>query len=191
MHPDEHRSRSGAPCYRANHAEIRGNDGGLRNSLGILKGVRTVANRTLIGRRTLLTGLGAIGAAAAIGITVRRKPSAARTSRPVENQHASLGPVSPAFNLPDLTLLDDAGSTFSLAARLRERVTAVQLVFTRCTSTCPVQGNLFAQVARLGNATSIAFNRCGKQYTAGTPSLDRPVRRGTRVARGGPSPRRR
>jgi protein SCO1/2 len=47
-----------------------------------------------------------------------------------------------------MPLLLQDGSQADLAARLRNVVTGVQLIFTRCSALCPLQGALFASVAR-------------------------------------------
>lgn len=61
--------------------------------------------------------------------------------------HASMGPLRPPQPVPALGLVDEAGRPFELAGRLRGRVSAVQLMFTGCSATCPIQGALFAAVA--------------------------------------------
>ena len=63
--------------------------------------------------------------------------------------HGSLGPVSPPQPVPELALVDEAGRPFELRQRLRGRASAVQLMFTGCSATCPIQGALFAAVAPL------------------------------------------
>lgn len=59
--------------------------------------------------------------------------------------HGSFGPVQPALAAPALRLHDTAGRPAELAALLRGRTTALQLMFTGCSATCPIQGALFAQ----------------------------------------------
>lgn len=61
--------------------------------------------------------------------------------------HASFGPVNPPEPAPALRLVGDDGRAFDLQQRLRDKVTAVQLMFTGCSATCPIQGALFASVA--------------------------------------------
>jgi protein SCO1/2 len=61
--------------------------------------------------------------------------------------HASFGPVNPPQQAPALRLVGDDGVPFDLQQRLRDKVTAVQLMFTGCSATCPIQGALFASVA--------------------------------------------
>jgi protein SCO1/2 len=86
-------------------------------------------------RRRFLMGLGA----ASFGISL---PSSA---------HNDAGAVSPPLAPPALSLDLHDGSSSSLQALLSGRVSAVQLMFTSCQATCPIQGALFADAAkRLG-----------------------------------------
>lgn len=68
-------------------------------------------------------------------------------AQPAPSPHDNLGPLRPPLPAPALALVDEAGRPFELAQRLRGRVSAVQLVFTGCSATCPIQGALFAAVA--------------------------------------------
>lgn len=58
--------------------------------------------------------------------------------------HGSFGPVEPTVAAPALALQTTQGARVELAGLLRGRVTAVQLMFTGCSATCPIQGALFA-----------------------------------------------
>jgi protein SCO1 len=60
--------------------------------------------------------------------------------------HGSFGPVQPALAAPALLLSDIDGQRVALAALLTGRVTALQLMFTGCSATCPIQGAMFAEV---------------------------------------------
>lgn len=60
---------------------------------------------------------------------------------------AAPGLVLPRRKVPDLALLDADGRASVLSARLRGRVTAVQLMFAGCSTVCPIQGGIFAEVA--------------------------------------------
>lgn len=60
--------------------------------------------------------------------------------------HGSFGPVQPALAAPALSLSDMNGQRVALAALLTGRVTALQLMFTGCSATCPIQGAMFAEV---------------------------------------------
>lgn len=71
---------------------------------------------------------------------------AAVPGRSVAAAHGLLGLVTPPQPLPDLGLTLHDGRRASLAALLRGRVTALQLMFTGCSSVCPLQGAVFAAV---------------------------------------------
>ena len=60
--------------------------------------------------------------------------------------HEGLGPVTPALPAPGLPLVLHTGERHSLAAVLRGRYTAVQLMFTGCSAVCPIQGAVFASL---------------------------------------------
>jgi protein SCO1/2 len=60
----------------------------------------------------------------------------------------SAGIVNPPVPPPAVAVTLQDGSSTSLADLLSGHVTAVQLMFTRCQSTCPIQGALFARAAR-------------------------------------------
>ena len=63
--------------------------------------------------------------------------------------HEPFGPLRPPLPAPKLALTGGDGKPFELTERLRGRVTAVQLMFTGCSATCPIQGALFGAVAPL------------------------------------------
>lgn len=88
-----------------------------------------------INRRRVLAGM---MAACADGARAQGAPAPS---------HGSMGPLRPPQPVPALGLVDEAGRPFELAGRLRGRVSAVQLMFTGCSATCPIQGALFAAVA--------------------------------------------
>lgn len=85
-------------------------------------------------------------AAGALALVVGRAGSAAA--------HASAGPVSPREPAPaGLRLSLGSGRSASLPDLLKGHVTAVQLMFTGCSATCPIQGAIFADAqARLAPA---------------------------------------
>lgn len=60
--------------------------------------------------------------------------------------HTALGLVEPRPAAPSLALTLHDGRTTRLETLLRGRVTALQLMFTGCSGTCPVQGAIFAAV---------------------------------------------
>jgi protein SCO1/2 len=67
---------------------------------------------------------------------------------PPAGAHDTTGPVDPPVNAPDLVLVDHLGQSRRLPGWLRGNVTLVQLIFTGCSSVCPIQGALFAEVQR-------------------------------------------
>ena len=60
--------------------------------------------------------------------------------------HNSAGWVKPPQVLPNLRVTLPDGKQLALRDLMRGHVTALQLMFTGCSSTCPLQGALFAQV---------------------------------------------
>lgn len=58
------------------------------------------------------------------------------------------GPVLPPVPVPDLPLTLHDGRRTGLHQLLRGRTTALQLIFTGCTTTCPMQGVIFERVQR-------------------------------------------
>ena len=85
-------------------------------------------------RRRLVLGLA--GAAALTGHPVLLR---AQTSG-----HAQLGPVEPRQATPQLPLALHDGRATRLEHLLRGKFTALQLIFTGCSSICPIQGAIFA-----------------------------------------------
>lgn len=63
--------------------------------------------------------------------------------------HGLLGPVNPALVLPTLDVTLHDGRRLPLTQVLRGRLTALQLMFTGCSSLCPVQGAVFAELQSL------------------------------------------
>jgi len=78
--------------------------------------------------------------AAAAGCT-----SAAGTAR----AHGALGPLAPPRPAPPMPLTLHDGHAATLPGLLRGRVTALQLMFTGCSATCPIQGASFAALQPL------------------------------------------
>jgi protein SCO1/2 len=63
---------------------------------------------------------------------------------------ADHGRVDPAVPVPDLPVRRaDDGAAAGLAGLLRDRVTALHLMFTGCSSVCPIQGAIFERVQDL------------------------------------------
>jgi protein SCO1/2 len=60
--------------------------------------------------------------------------------------HAPLGPIDPPLAAPALPLTLHDGSASDLPRLLKGRWTALQLMFTGCSATCPIQGAVFANL---------------------------------------------
>ena len=58
--------------------------------------------------------------------------------------HASLGPIEPPLAAPTLPLTLHDGGVTDLPRWLKGRWSALQVVFTGCSATCPIQGAVFA-----------------------------------------------
>ena len=58
--------------------------------------------------------------------------------------HGDFGPLRPALAALLLRVQETGGKRVELASLLRGHVTAVQLMFTSCSATCPIQGAIFA-----------------------------------------------
>jgi protein SCO1/2 len=98
-------------------------------------------------RRALLS-LGAWRLAAAPRAAAAALALGAPWTRPAA-AHGALGPVTPPRVVPPLTLTLHDGRVATLPALLRGRITALQLMFTGCSASCPVQGAVFAALQGL------------------------------------------
>ena len=67
---------------------------------------------------------------------------------PLALAHNNAGLVAPPEAPPVVSLTLDDDKPSSLHALLKDRVTALQLMFTVCQATCPLQGALFGQTAK-------------------------------------------
>nr|WP_260853955.1 SCO family protein [Paraburkholderia sp. BCC1886] len=85
-----------------------------------------------ITRRTLLRSMASVAIAAA--------------SSPLHAQHESIGLVAPPVRLEDVWLVDQTGQKRLLSNLLLDNVTALQTIYTGCSSVCPLQGALFNAV---------------------------------------------
>jgi protein SCO1/2 len=65
----------------------------------------------------------------------------------VVNAHG--GPILPPVPVPNVRVQLTDGRHIRLQELLRNKSTALQTVFTRCTTTCPMQGAIFQRVQRL------------------------------------------
>jgi protein SCO1/2 len=74
-----------------------------------------------------------------------RAPVLPPPSRTVQSGHLAFGPVRPARSLPSTPVLLDSGETRELRSLVAGHWTLVQLIFTGCSTTCPIQGAIFAK----------------------------------------------
>lgn len=96
------------------------------------------------------------------------------------------GEVTPPQPAPSVTLTLDDDSASSLQSLLTGHVSAVQLMFTSCQATCPLQGALFASVAKnLGERLPAAR----LLSVSIDPGQDTPAALREWLKRFGPSPR--
>jgi protein SCO1/2 len=73
----------------------------------------------------------------------------------IAHAHDPIGLVSPAPATPPIELMSIDGRPTRLDTLLRGKVTALQLMFTGCSATCPISGALFADLQnRLAKAPS-------------------------------------
>lgn len=84
--------------------------------------------------------------------------------------HDPFGPINPPQPAPALWLVKDDGVQTELRQHLMGRTTAVQLMFTKCRATCPIQGALFAAVARKIHSADVQFLSLSID-----PTLDKPA----------------
>jgi protein SCO1 len=59
------------------------------------------------------------------------------------------GRIRPPVAVPEIKVTTNAGVVTTLPELLRNRTTALQTMFTSCTSTCPILGAIFARVQTL------------------------------------------
>lgn len=112
----------------------------------------------MIGRRPALAGVCLVAGALAghRGAASQPGPPGRPAALPAPGPapaHADFGPVLPPRPAPALALRTHEGRDTDLRRLLDGRACALQLMFTGCSATCPIQGAVFADVARrLGEA---------------------------------------
>jgi protein SCO1/2 len=79
------------------------------------------------------------------GLAVAASPAGSLAQSPT----ADHGRVAPPVAVPDIALVRHDGTHTTLSALVSQHATALQLMFTACTTTCPIQGAIFAQVQKL------------------------------------------
>lgn len=76
--------------------------------------------------------------------------------------HSNAGRVTPPLPAPALMLTTHTGQKTSLTHLLNGRATALQLMFTGCSSTCPIQGAQFAAAAEAIKTAEPAYRLAAK-----------------------------
>jgi protein SCO1/2 len=84
---------------------------------------------------------GWVGAAALGALRSRR---ARAQSSPTDH-----GRIEPPRPVPPIDLTRDDGTSTTFFSLVNRRATALQVMFTRCPTTCPIEGAIFARVQRL------------------------------------------
>jgi len=67
------------------------------------------------------------------------------------DQHFPFGLVESPVIAPQFEMLDHNAQKYNLRDYLKGKTTAVQLIFTGCSATCPIQGSLFSVVSKKVN----------------------------------------
>ncbi len=111
-------------------------------------------------RRVLLRAVPGIS----LGLGVGLGPESARAA------HDPFGPVAPPRPSPSLWLLRDDGQRIEMRQHLLGKISAVQLMFSACTATCPIQGALFASVVRRVRDSQVQFLSLSIDPTTDTPT---------------------
>jgi protein SCO1/2 len=92
-------------------------------------------------RRAFLHSL----AATSLALATKSFAQASASQNPV-TPNSDHGRIKPPVAVPDVPLLQSDGRKTSLAALTLGHATAVQLMFTTCTTTCPIQAAIFQHV---------------------------------------------
>lgn len=100
--------------------------------------------RAAISGALLGCALGAAGLAAGLALSARNAPPAlpAPGAGPQET-HLPFGPIRPPRVMPPVAMTAEDGAPTTLAALTQGRYTLLQLMFTGCSVTCPIQGAIF------------------------------------------------
>ena len=130
--PAAHGRRSGACRHVLGDAALRGRRCRLPRAVGSSEPAADM--RHPVSRRALLR--------ASLGMAL---PGALLTSA---RSHSPLGRIDPPQAAPALRVTSANGRLTELDQLLRSKVSAVQLMFTGCSATCPIQGAVFAEVQR-------------------------------------------
>ncbi len=95
----------------------------------------------------------ALGAAAVVWTRAHAQPRSAAAPTDAAraaaaSAHFPFGPVVPARPMPAWPLTTHTGQATTLRTLTQGRLTALQLMFTGCSATCPIQGAIFAEAQR-------------------------------------------
>jgi len=101
-----------------------------------------------VSRRSFIRG------AAVSSLLFRTQLAVPQAAAPLFNDHGRIKPPAP---VPDIPLLQHDGRKTTLAHLTLDHATAVQLMFTSCTTTCPIQAAIFQRVQAL--IPAMAANR--------------------------------
>ncbi len=94
--------------------------------------------RRLLGAALLATASARVPAASPVALD----------SGAARSEHFPFGPVVPPRPIPPWPVFSHQSKATDLASLLRGRTSALQLMFTGCSATCPIQGALFSQAQR-------------------------------------------
>lgn len=121
-------------------------------------------------RRVLLKGM--LGTAGTALMTRSAAADAPDTRAAAASAHFPFGAVVPAREFPSLPLRTQTDRKVDAREWLRGHVTAVQLMFTGCSATCPIQGAIFsaAQHHLRANLPEFRFVSLSIDPTADTPA---------------------
>lgn len=104
------------------------------------------STHSVLTRRAMMATAATAAASAAVGAAHAFRASPALATVPGPLIH---GRISPPVALPDIALTMQDGTTQGLASLLKGRATAIQAMFTECTTTCPLGAATFMQVQAL------------------------------------------
>lgn len=140
------------------------------------------SRRRWLGRAACLVA----GAAFRDAVRAADAPSASASAR---HGHFPFGPVVPPRAIASLPIVTHTGARADLGTLLRGKTSAVQLMFTGCSATCPIQGALFAQAQDLLSSRPQGADAAGLQFVSLTidPLGDPPDRLNAWLRRFGPA----
>lgn len=115
-------------------------------------------------RRRWLRQVACLATGAALLRDVRA--AAPPVAPPTRQQHLPFGPVVPPRAIPSFPIATHTGATGSLSTLLKGKTSAVQLMFTGCSATCPIQGALFAQAQGLLASRVRGADMAGMQFVS-------------------------